>query len=144
MNIAEVLPPLNAGLNAVCALLLVVGRRRIRAGQRLAHARFMMSAVLVSVLFLASYLTRVYLTGTTRFVGAPWLRAIYLFVLGSHTLLAMVVVPMVLRTVHLALRARFVQHRRLARWTYPLWLYVSVTGVAVYVMLYHLAEARVH
>jgi putative membrane protein len=144
MVLAEILPPLNATLNAACAVLLVTGRARIKAGQQLAHSRFMTGALLVSCVFLVSYLTRVALTGTTRFVGAPWLRATYLAVLGSHTLLAMVLAPMVLRAVYLALNKRFVEHRRLARWAWPVWMYVSVTGVLVYVMLYHLADARVH
>ncbi|MEI8254614.1 MAG: DUF420 domain-containing protein [Deltaproteobacteria bacterium] len=142
--LAEVLPRVNATLNATCAVLLFVGRGRIQKGERMAHSRFMLGAFLTSCVFLCSYLLRVYLTGTTRFVGAPWLRGTYFAVLGSHTVLAMVVVPLVLRALYLALNKRFVEHRKIARWAYPVWLYVSVTGVLVYVMLYHLASARVH
>jgi putative membrane protein len=143
ITLAEVLPRANAILNATCAVLLFTGRGRIRRGERLAHSKFMLAAVITSVVFLISYLTRVYLTGTTRFVGAPWLKATYLVVLGSHTLLAMVVVPLVLRTLYLGVSQRFAAHRKIARWTYPIWLYVSITGVVVYVMLYHLADARI-
>jgi putative membrane protein len=142
--LAEVLPPVNAGLNATCAVLLFMGRGRIRAGERLTHSRFMFAAFATSCVFLASYLTRFYISGTTRFVGAPWLRTSYLLLLLSHTVLAAATVPLVLRTLYLAVNKRFADHRRIARWTYPIWLYVSVTGVLVYVMLYHVAEARVH
>lgn len=144
MLLAEILPKVNATLNATCAVLLFVGRGRIRSGERLAHSRFMLGAFLTSCVFLCSYLLRVYLTGATRFVGAPWLRGIYLAVLGSHTVLAVVVVPLVLRALYLGLHERFTEHRRVARWAYPAWLYVSITGVIVYVMLYHLASAREH
>jgi putative membrane protein len=142
MSLAEILPPVNASLNALCAVLLFNGRKQIKSGASLTHSRFMLGALLVSAVFLVSYLTRVYLTGTTQFLGAPWLRATYLAVLLSHTILAMVVVPMVLRSVYLALNKRFLEHRKVARWTYPMWMYVSVTGVLVYVMLYHLADSR--
>ncbi len=142
--LAEILPRVNASLNATCAVLLVAGRGRIKIGERLAHSRIMLGAFITSCVFLCSYLLRVYLTGTTRFVGAPWLRGAYLAVLLSHTLLAVVVVPLVLRALYLALNKRYVEHRKVARWAYPVWLYVSVTGVLVYVMLYHLASARVH
>lgn len=144
MVLAEILPPVNATLNATCAALLITGRSRIRAGERLAHSRFMLASLVVSTIFLASYLTRVALTGRTIFIGARWLRTLYIAILASHTLLAMTVVPMVIATLALALRKRFAMHRKLARWTYPIWLYVSVTGVIVYVMLYHLADARGH
>jgi putative membrane protein len=99
----------------------------------------MLAAFASSVLFLAGYLTRVALTGTHAFPGGGALRAVYLAVLASHTLLAAAAAPMVLRTLFLALRDRFPDHRRIARFTLPIWMYVSVTGVAVYVMLYHLA-----
>ena len=141
-TLGTTLPVVNACLNATCATLLIVGRRRIRRGERLPHARLMVSAFVVSAVFLVSYLTRVWATGTTRFVGAPALRATYLAVLVSHMILAIVMLPMILRTLYLALNKRFVEHRKIARWTYPIWVYVSVTGVLVYVMLYHLADAR--
>lgn len=139
MSFVEALPTVNASLNALSAALLLAGWRAIRAGRRERHRALMLSAVACSALFLASYLTRVALTGTHRFPGEGALRATYLAVLGTHTVLAAAALPMVLWALHLALRGRFEAHRRLARWTFPVWLYVSVTGVAVYVMLYHLA-----
>jgi uncharacterized membrane protein YozB (DUF420 family) len=142
-TLGTVLPVVNACLNATCAALLLFGRGRIRRGERLPHARLMVAAFVTSAVFLASYLTRVWATGTTYFVGAAWLKYSYYAVLFSHMILAMVVLPLILRTLYLALQKRFAEHRRLARWTYPVWLYVSVTGVLVYVMLYHLADARV-
>ena len=139
MTLAEALPTVNASLNALSAVLLFSGWRAIRAGRRDRHRALMLSALSCSALFLVGYLTRVALTGTHRFPGGGWLKATYLAVLGSHTVLAVVVLPMVLRALYLALRGRFDSHRRIARWTFPVWLYVSVTGVAVYLMLYRLA-----
>jgi putative membrane protein len=139
LTLSEVLPPLNAALNATAAALLVLGWRAIRGGDRARHRRLMLGACAVSAVFLASYLTRVALTGTHRFPGGGALRAAYLAVLATHTVLAALCAPLVLRTVWLALRERFAGHRRIARVTLPVWLYVSVTGVVVYVMLYHLA-----
>ena len=141
MSLGTVLPPVNAALNALSALLLVAGWRAIRRGDRERHRRFMLSAATCSALFLVSYLTRVALTGTHRFPGGGALRAAYLAVLGSHTLLAAVSLPLVVVTLLLALRSRFDVHPKVARYTLPIWLYVSVTGVVVYVMLYHLAPA---
>jgi len=137
MSIGPTLAALNAALNATSALLLLAGRRHIRAGRQTLHSRRMLTALTVSSMFLASYLTRLALAGTTRFHGVPWLRTAYLLLLLTHTIAAVSVVPLILRTVFLALKERFEDHRRLARWTYPTWLYVSVTGVLVYVMLYH-------
>ncbi len=139
MALADALPTVNAALNATSAVLAVMGFRAIRAGRRETHRALMLAAVASSVLFLAGYLTRIALTGTHRFPGGGALRAAYLAVLGSHTLLATLAAPLVLWTLSLALRTRFPDHRRLARWTLPVWLYVSITGVVVYVMLYHLA-----
>jgi putative membrane protein len=140
--LADALPTVNAALNATSAVLAVLGFRAIRAGRRDTHRALMLGAVASSVLFLAGYLTRIALTGTHRFPGGGALRAAYLAVLGSHTLLAALAAPLVLWTLSLALRTRFPDHRRIARWTLPVWLYVSVTGVAVYVLLYHVAGAR--
>ena len=120
-------------------MLLVLGFAAIRRGRRERHRALMLAACGSSVLFLVGYLTRIALTGTHRFPGTGALRATYLGVLGSHTILAVAAAPLVLRTLFLALRARFPDHRRIARATFPVWLYVSVTGVVVYVMLYHLA-----
>jgi len=139
--LAQVLPPVNATLNATSAVLVFLGWRAIRGGDRSRHRALMLAALASSVLFLAGYLTRVALTGTHAFPGGGALRALYLAVLGSHTLLAAVAAPMILRTLFLALSDRFPDHRRIARATLPVWLYVSVTGVAVYVLLYHLGPA---
>jgi len=140
-HLAALLPPVNATLNATSAVLVLLGWRAIQGGDRDRHRALMLAAVASSVLFLAGYLTRVALTGTHAFPGHGALRAVYLAVLGSHTLLAAAAAPMVLRTLFLALRDRLPAHRRIARLTLPVWLYVSVTGVAVYVMLYHLGPA---
>lgn len=139
MTLGELLPPVNATLNGTSAVLVILGWRAIRAGERQRHRALMLAALASSVLFLVGYLTRIALTGTHRFPGAGALRAIYLGVLGSHTVLAAFAAPLILWTLALALRARFPDHRRLARKTLPIWLYVSVTGVAVYVLLYQLA-----
>ena len=139
MRLASFLPPVYAALIATSAVLVLLGWRAIRAGDRDRHHALMLSAFASSTLFLAGYLTRVALTGTHAFPGTGALRAIYLAVLASHTLLAALAAPLVLRTLFLALRSRFPDHRRIARATLPIWLYVSATGVAVYVMLYHLA-----
>ncbi len=141
MTIAAALPTLNAALNASSALLLLLGWRAIRRGQRARHRALMLAACGTSALFLAGYLTRVALTGTHRFPGSGALRALYLAILGSHTALAALALPLVLRTLQLSLTARFPQHRRVARVTFPVWTYVSVTGVLVYVLLYHVAPA---
>jgi putative membrane protein len=139
VTLGELLPPVNAALNATSATLVVLGWRAIRAGDRRRHRALMLAAFGASVLFLAGYLTRIALTGTHAFPGGGALRAFYLAVLGSHTLLAALAAPLVLRTLFLALRGRFKDHRRIARVTIFAWLYVSVTGVVVYVLLYQVA-----
>jgi protein SCO1/2 len=139
-----ILPSVNACLNGLCATLLVVGYLAIRRRQETFHKICMLSALAVSILFLASYLYYhfVILDGkVTRFPDS-WLRPYYLGVLLSHTVLAALVAPMALITVYLGLRDRRAAHRRLARWTFPIWLYVSITGVVVYAMLYHLYPAH--
>jgi len=137
--LGAVLPPVNAALNATSALFLVAGWRAIRAGDRARHRARMLSALACSALFLAGYLTRMALTGTHRFPGTGLLRGAYLVLLATHTLAAAAALPMVLVTLSFALRGDFVRHKRLARITFPLWLYVSATGVLVYVMLYGVA-----
>jgi uncharacterized membrane protein YozB (DUF420 family) len=132
------LPHLNAILNATCALLLFSGYSFIRAGRVAAHRTCQMAAVVVSVIFLASYLTYHYHHGATRFAGAGLARPIYFTILISHTILAIVIVPLVGVTLYRALKADFVRHRKIARLTLPLWLYVSITGVIVYLMLYQI------
>jgi putative membrane protein len=139
MSLGEVLPSVNATLNATSAVLLLAGFIAIRRGRPALHRGFMLAACSSSLLFLVSYLTRIALTGTHRFPGGGGLKAAYLAILLSHTVLAALAAPLVLRTLFLALHARFPDHRRIARATLPIWMYVSVTGVVVYVMLYHLA-----
>jgi putative membrane protein len=139
MTLAAILPSVNASLNATSAVLLVLGWRAIRAGDKERHRALMLGALASSILFLAGYFTRLALTGTHAFPGSGAFRALYLAVLASHTLLAAAAAPLILRTLFLALKARFPDHRRIARATFPVWLYVSVTGVAIYVMLYLIA-----
>ena len=139
MTLAAALPTFNAALNAASAALLFAGWRAIRTRRRERHRALMLGACASSALFLAGYLTRVALTGTHRFPGEGALRAAYLALLASHTALAALALPLVLRTLQLSLGSRFPEHRRLARLTFPVWIYVSATGVAVYVMLYWVA-----
>jgi len=130
-------PALNATLNGSCAVLLLTGRRLIKSRRIAAHRAVMITAVIVSSLFLISYVYFHLHVGVIRFRGQGWSRPLYFSILISHTILAIVIVPLVLITLTRGLRERFDRHRVIARWTYPLWLYVSVTGVVVYFMLYH-------
>ena len=132
------LPHVNAFLNAASTVLLVWGYTAIRRGNAVLHERLMKRAFVSSSLFLASYLTYHIQAGRKTFPGEGWLRTAYLGILLSHTVLAVVTVPLVLTTLYFALRGRFDRHRRIARVTLPIWLYVSVTGVVVYWMLYRL------
>ncbi len=135
------LPAINAALNGTCALLLILGFLAVRARRLTLHIVCMLAALGVAALFLACYLYYhfVILDGKpTGFVGEGWIRPVYFGVLLTHTVLAAVVAPLALVTAYLGLRGRLRGHTRLARWTLPLWLYVSVTGVVVYWMLYHL------
>ena len=136
------LPHLNAALNSTSAVFLVLGYRFIKQRRIIAHRNCQLSALTASVLFLASYLTYHYFHGSTRFAGQGIVRPIYLTILLTHTVLAVVIVPLVLVTLTRALRGDFQRHRRIARVTLPLWLYVSVTGVIVYLMLYHIYPSR--
>jgi uncharacterized membrane protein YozB (DUF420 family) len=133
-----VFPAINATLNGTSAILLVIGRSMIARGRIPAHRALMISAFITSTLFLISYLYYHAHVRSVHFQGTGWSRPIYFTILGTHTVLAIVIVPLVLVTLSRALKERFPQHRRIARWTFPLWLYVSVTGVVIYVMLYHL------
>ncbi len=130
-------PAFNATLNATSAVLLVSGLIVIRAKRVGAHRAFMVAACLVTATFFVSYLLYHAQVGSVKFLGTGWMRPVYFAILISHTTLAIVIVPLVLRTLFLATRERFAEHKRLARWTFPLWLYVSVTGIVVYWMLYH-------
>jgi uncharacterized membrane protein YozB (DUF420 family) len=127
----------NATLNALSAALLLAGFVAIKRKQVNVHRACMLSALVSSTLFLICYLTYHYNAGRTVFRDPAWLRPYYLILLLTHTVLAVAIVPMVLMTVLRALRKDFERHRRLARWTWPLWMYVSVTGVLIYFLLYH-------
>ncbi|HEY1375117.1 MAG TPA: DUF420 domain-containing protein [Candidatus Binatia bacterium] len=132
------LPAVNATLNSASALLLAAGYFFIRRRNVAAHRRCMIAALAASTLFLTSYLIYHYNVGSVPFTGRGWIRGVYFSILITHTILAAVIVPLVLVTLSRALRADFVRHRRIARWTLPIWFYVSVTGVVVYWMLYRL------
>jgi putative membrane protein len=140
-NYLSLLPHLNALLNSTSAALLLIGYIFIKLGRVKAHRTCQVSAFATSTVFLVSYLTYHYFHGTTRFAGQGVARPIYLTILFTHTVLAIVIVPLVLITLYRAVRGDFVKHRRIARWTLPLWLYVSVTGVVVYFMLYRIYPA---
>ena len=130
------LPALNAALNSVAAVLLVAGYRYIRRRNIAAHRACMVAAFAVSALFLVSYLTYHAQVGSVPFRRQGWVRPVYFTILITHVVLAGTIVPLALVTIYRAWRGRFERHRRIARWTLPLWLYVSVTGVIVYLMLY--------
>jgi uncharacterized membrane protein YozB (DUF420 family) len=136
-EIADVLARLNAGLNTASFVLLVTGFVQIKKKRRAAHETCMKLAFLTSALFLVGYLTRYGLTGAHHLAAGGWVKAVYYTILFSHMILAAATVPLVLRTLYLARKGRFADHRRIARITFPIWTYVSITGVVVYVMLYH-------
>jgi putative membrane protein len=143
----SIFPTINAILNGTSAVLLYIGHGYIKRGDMQRHKRLMISAFVSSTLFLASYLTYHYLRSTvyglgpTPFPRHDWSRYLYFAVLLSHTILAVAIVPLVLITLTRALRGRFDKHRAIARWTYPIWMYVSVTGVLIYLMLYQIFKA---
>jgi uncharacterized membrane protein YozB (DUF420 family) len=132
----EWLPHLNALLNTLSALLLACGYAAIRGGKVRRHAGFMLTAFITSVLFLTSYVIYHIEAGHKVYPGVGWSSRVYLTILFSHIILAFATVPLALTTLAFALRKRFDRHRRIARWTFPIWMYVSVTGVVVYLMLY--------
>ena len=135
----ELFPPLNASLNALSGIFLLAGYINIRRKRIPAHRRLMIAACITSLCFLASYITYHTLRHgiVTRFAGTGAIKTLYLAILTSHTILAVVIVPLAILSVMNGLRMRVPQHRRVARWTFPLWMYVSVTGVLVYFFLYH-------
>ena len=133
---------LNATLNGISAILLAVGYAAIRTGKREAHKRLMISAFVVSSAFLVSYIAYHYRVGHGAFQGQGVIRPVYFVLLTSHTLLAIVIVPLILITLRRAWLERFDKHRLIARWTLPLWFYVCVTGVIVYLMVYQLYAPR--
>ena len=138
------LPAVNATLNGLSAILLTLGFIFIKRGDKIAHRNCMISAFVTSIVFLSCYLTyHGYLyfalhRGPTRFLNPLWFRPIYLTILFTHTILAVIIVPLILRTLWLARKQRFEAHKKIARWTWPLWMYVSVTGVVVYLLLYQI------
>jgi uncharacterized membrane protein YozB (DUF420 family) len=138
------LPAVNASLNGLSAVFLTAGFVFIKRGNKIAHRNSMIAAFCTSVVFLACYLTYhtwlavVLHQGPTRFLNPLWFRPIYLTILLSHTILAIVIVPMILMTLNRARLQRFELHKKIARWTWPLWMYVSVTGVVVYLLLYQI------
>ncbi|HWG88298.1 MAG TPA: DUF420 domain-containing protein [Candidatus Acidoferrales bacterium] len=135
-------PALNASLNGVSAVLIVTGHSLIRQGKVQLHRACMLSAVIVSSAFLACYLYYHAHVGSVHFPGRGWARPVYFSILISHTILAAAVPVLVVLTLVFAFRRKFERHRKIARWTYPIWLYVSLTGVIVYLMLYQIYGAR--
>ncbi len=140
--LAHTLPAVNACLNATSIVLLSLGYGFIRRGRRQQHRACMLAALCTSALFLLGYLSRMALTGTHRFPGSGPLKTFYLGLLTSHMILAVAVLPLILMALRLALQGRFAAHKRLTRWAFPIWYYVSVTGVLVYIMLYHVAPRQ--
>lgn len=138
----SIFPALNAGLNGASAIMITTGRMLIRRQKVRLHRACMITAVATSSLFLISYLYYHAHVGSVHFPGQGWVRPVYFTILISHTLLAAAVVPLVLISLNYALREKFDRHRRIVRWAYPVWLYVSVTGVVVYVMLYQIYGAH--
>jgi uncharacterized membrane protein YozB (DUF420 family) len=133
------LPAVNAALNSLSAVFLALGFIFIKRGNKIAHRNCMIAAFTTSVVFLACYLTyHATVKTVTHFVEPAWFRPIYLGILLTHTVLAVVIVPLILMTLYRARRQDFEGHKRIARWTWPLWMYVSVTGVGVYLMLYQI------
>ena len=139
----NIFPALNAGLNGASAVLIAAGHSLIRRKKIRLHRACMISAVITSSLFLISYLYYHAHVRSVHFPGTGWVRPVYFTILISHTVLAAVVVPLVLLSLTYGLREKFDRHRRIARWAYPVWLYVSITGVVVYVMLYQIYGAHV-
>lgn len=138
MDLVHVMPAINASLNALSGVLLLTAYVLIRLKKIELHKRFMIAACVTSLVFLASYVTYHYLRGgvVSRFGGEGWVRSLYFSILISHTTLAVTIVPLAILSVRNGLKMRVAQHRRVAKWTFPLWMYVSVTGVLVYFFLY--------
>ena len=137
MNLSD-LPALNACLNGASTLFLSFGYYFIRKGNKIAHRNCMVGALTASALFLTSYLIYHYNAGRTSFPNPHWFRTTYLVILLTHTVLAVAILPMVFMTVYRAIRGQWESHRRIARWTWPVWMYVSVTGVLIYLLLYQI------
>ncbi len=136
----DIHPAINALFNATSAVFLVIGFRAIKQGNIDLHKKSMLTAFSASVLFLISYVIRFYISGSHKYPGDGWDRTLYLVILISHMILALAVVPAVLRTLFLGLKDRRADHKKIAKWTWPVWLYVSATGIVVYLMLYPIAN----
>ncbi|HEY3808200.1 MAG TPA: DUF420 domain-containing protein [Kofleriaceae bacterium] len=141
MTYAQIHPAINAALNLTCFVFLVMGRMAIARGDRATHKRRMLAAFYTSAIFLVSYVIRFATTGPHKYPGHGWDRDFYLVLLFSHMVLAVVLVPLVIGALRRALRGDYPAHLRIVKFTWPIWAYVSVTGVVVYLMLYHLAPA---
>lgn len=139
MSWTQLHPAINAALNLTCFVYLVLGRVAIARGDRALHRRRMLRAFTAATVFLVSYVARFATTGAHKYPGDGWDRTVYLAMLISHMTLAVVLVPLVIGALRRALRGDFAAHVRIVRFTWPIWVYVSVTGVLVYLMLYHLA-----
>jgi putative membrane protein len=137
----QIHPAINAVLNLSAFVLLVMGRMAIARGDTALHKKRMLSAFYASTIFLVSYLIRFATTGTHKYPGTGWDKYLYLFILFSHMVLAVVLVPMLLTALRRALKSQFDAHKRVVKYAWPIWVYVSATGVIVYLMLYHLAPA---
>jgi len=143
MNFSD-LPAVNACLNSVSTVMLVLGFRFIKAGNRTAHRNCMLTACCTSLLFLVCYVTyhewmrRTQGAAHTKFLEPQWFRPVYLTILFTHLVAAIVILPLVIVTLVRALKGNFDRHKKIARWTWPLWMYVSVTGVVIYLLLYQI------
>lgn len=137
MSTAAILPHVNAALNGLSSVLLVIGFALIKSGRRDIHRRFMTAALVVSGIFLISYLTYHFTAPIFVFPGSGWTVPVYYTLLISHVILAVIATPLVLLTAYRALKGSFDKHKAVARWTFGVWLYVTVTGVMIYVILYH-------
>jgi len=143
MDIISVLPHLQAGLNVTTVCLISVAYYNIRQENRVVHQKFMIAALTVSALFMVSYLIYHSQVGNVKFAGQGGVRPIYFVILATHVILAALIVPMVITSAFHALRGSFERHKRIARWTFPLWIYVSVSGIVVYLMAFHLYPPQV-
>jgi uncharacterized membrane protein YozB (DUF420 family) len=137
------LPLVNAILNGTCAILLLIARNKIKHNKREEHKRLMIAAFSVSVIFLISYLTYHYQVGSVGFKGEGWSRPVYFTILISHTILAAAVPVLAIMSLRRGLKSQFALHKKISKYTYPIWLYVSVTGVMIYLMLYHIWPSRI-
>jgi len=144
LNFYYSLAPLNAILNGCATLLLLAGFVLIKQKRVQAHRACMIAALVFSTAFLISYLTYHYHVGNVRFGGQGWIRPVYFAILIPHVILAGIIVPLAITTLWFAWSGRFARHRRIAKWTWPLWMYVSVTGVVIYLMLYRIYTPIYH